>query len=112
LTITNPLPRNQGAGGYGQNLASYGSSSGSGSDSDHVARAITDQWYNAEYAAFSNFFGMANPPSSSFGAYGHLTQVLWKSSTKVGCHTAKCPAGTVLGMESAYTVCNYNPAGK
>lgn len=104
--------RNQGAGGYGQNLASYGSSSNSGSDTDAIARAITTQWYGGEFAAYANFFGMANPPSSSFGAYGHLTQVVWKSSTEVGCYTARCPAGTVLGMESSYSVCNYNPPGK
>lgn len=59
------------------------------------------------------FYGLANPPSgTNLDSWGHYTQLIWKSSTKVGCYTAKCPAGTVLSMQSWYTVCNYSPPGK
>lgn len=102
----------QGGGGYGQNLASWGSTG----DIDDLQlesarRGITDQWYNDEMENWT-FFGLDNPPSgSNLDAWGHFTQLVWKSSTKVGCYTAKCPAGTVLSMPSWYTVCNYGPPG-
>jgi hypothetical protein len=59
------------------------------------------------------FYGQENPPEDmNIDLYGHFTQVVWKDSTKVGCATVKCPAGTVLSFPSWYTVCNYNPQGK
>ncbi|KAF4965929.1 hypothetical protein FSARC_6316 [Fusarium sarcochroum] len=102
----------QGNGGYGQNLASWGATN----DIDNLknkaaAGGITNQWYNSEMANWA-FYGQENPPSDmNIDLYGHFTQVVWKDSTKVGCATVKCPAGTVLGFQSWYTVCNYNPQG-
>ena len=103
--------RKQGNGGYGQNLAAWG---GSGSIDDlkvkTAASGVTEQWYNGEFNSFQ-YYGQANP-SSNFEDWGHFTQVVWKSSTKVGCATVKCGAGSVLSSQSWFTVCNYNPAGK
>lgn len=102
----------QGGGGYGQNLASFGST-GNIDDLqiESGRRGVTDQWYNDEMENWT-YYGQSNPPSgSNLDAWGHFTQVVWKSSTKVGCYTAKCPAGTVLSFPSWYTVCNYSPPG-
>ncbi|KAJ4266515.1 hypothetical protein NW762_004502 [Fusarium torreyae] len=102
----------QGNGGYGQNLASWGATN----DIDNLknkaaAGGITNQWYNSEMGNWA-FYGQENPPSDmNIDLYGHFTQVVWKDSTKVGCATVKCPAGTVLSFQSWYTVCNYNPQG-
>lgn len=103
----------QGSGGYGQNLASWGSSGDISSQQlETGAGAITNQWYNGEVNAWT-FYGSANPPKgANLLEWGHFTQVVWKSSTKVGCATVQCPAGTVLGLPAWYTVCNYNPPGK
>ncbi|XP_044717371.1 cysteine-rich secretory protein family domain-containing protein [Hirsutella rhossiliensis] len=79
----------QGGGGYGQNLAF---------------------WYNSEMANWQ-FYGQDKPPSSSSGGLAHFTQLVWKDTTKVGCATVKCAAGTVSPFDSWYTVCNYNPQG-
>ncbi|PNY24291.1 Cell wall protein PRY3, partial [Tolypocladium capitatum] len=103
---------NQGYGGYGQNLASWGSS---GFIDDLLvkmaASGVTEQWYNGEVTSWQ-YYGQPNPPpGTDIDKWGHFTQVVWKSSTKVGCATVKCPAGTVLSLESWYTVCNYNPPG-
>ncbi|PTB64744.1 PR-1-like protein [Trichoderma citrinoviride] len=102
----------EGGGGYGQNLASWGSTGNIDDKQIEAARrGVTDQWYNDEMENWT-FFGLANPPSgSNLDSWGHFTQLVWKSSTKVGCYTAKCPAGTVLSMQSWYTVCNYSPPG-
>ncbi|KAG6303582.1 hypothetical protein E4U09_007137 [Claviceps aff. purpurea] len=103
---------NQGNGHYGQNLASNGISGDiSGQEVESIRKAISDMWYKSEINSFSSFYGMSQPPSSSFHAYGHATQLLWKDTRKVGCATVKCPAGTIFGMNSQYSVCNYGPPG-
>ena len=77
-----------------------------------AAGGITNQWYNGEMPNWQSY-GQENPPAGQdLDAFGHFTQAVWKSSTKVGCATVKCAAGTVLSFPSWYTVCNYNPPGK
>jgi len=104
-----------GGGGYGQNLAMWGSSSGAEEfgASNSLARAVTDGWYNDELESFpTSEYGKASPDMSNFKAWGHFTQVVWKDTQRVGCATILCPAGTLAKtMESWYTVCNYSPAG-
>jgi uncharacterized protein YkwD len=102
----------QGSGGYGQNLATWGSSGDISSKQIETAEAgVTMQWYNNEAENWS-YYGLDNPPEGSdLHAWGHFTQLVWKSSTKVGCATVKCPADTIFDFESWYTVCNYNPPG-
>lgn len=93
----------------GQNLASIGSSGNLGSAADAAANGIANQWYK-EISDF-HYFGQPNP-TQDFDKWGHFTQVVWKDTREVGCATVKCAAGTVLGLPSMYTVCNYAPAGK
>ncbi|GAB0135921.1 hypothetical protein EsDP_00004242 [Epichloe bromicola] len=101
----------QGSGGYGQNLASQGSSGDIDNLKDKsVAQAIINQWYKGEVNDYNLSYGMSNP-NVNLGRIGHFTQVVWKSTKKVGCATVKCPAGSIFGMPSWYTVCNYQPAG-
>ncbi|KAG5978307.1 hypothetical protein E4U55_006280 [Claviceps digitariae] len=102
----------QGTGNYGQNLASMGTTDDiDGQEVKYIAQAITNQWYNGEFSSFSPFYGMAQPPANIFEATGHLTQVVWKGTRKVGCATVKCAAGTIFSMHSQYSVCNYYPPG-
>lgn len=51
-------------------------------------------WYSERKS-----YDVNNPQSA-----GHFTQMLWKSSTKVGCGVSRGDYGTVV-------VCNYEPAG-
>jgi uncharacterized protein YkwD len=100
----------QGGGGYGQNLAAYGVSSGVGSlnKATLVADAITNQWY---YGEVGNMPYGQDSPNISGPEFLHFTQVVWKSSSTVGCATVECPAGSIFSYASLYTVCDYKSAG-
>lgn len=104
---------NQGGGGYGQNLASWGGTGSlEGTRVKTAASGVTNQWYNGEMELFQGLYGQSEPSSmSGFEGWGHFTQLVWKDTTKVGCATVQCAPGTVLSFQSWYTVCNYNPPG-
>jgi hypothetical protein len=107
--------RTPGGGGYGQNLATWGSTNGQGlGAAAAVSQATTNMWYNGEVNSFlPSYYGQSSPDMSNFAAWGHFSQLVWKSSTTLGCATVFCPAGTMnpsFGMW--YTVCNYFPPGE
>jgi pathogenesis-related protein 1 len=72
------------------------------------------------YCEVSRFpFDSANP-SIVFGytgnncsgdATGHFTQVVWKSTMRIGCATATCPAPGNAPFKGTLWVCEYDPAG-
>ncbi|KAG7451816.1 PR-1-like protein [Guyanagaster necrorhizus] len=77
---------------YGENLAAgYASASAS-------VAAWGDE--GAEYSC-------SNPGFSS--ATGHFTQLVWKSTTKVGCGRVDCNGSN--GTPGWYLTCEYSPAG-
>ncbi|CAB1112811.1 unnamed protein product [Ectocarpus sp. CCAP 1310/34] len=67
----------------------------------------TDTCYNHEYAMEKLYV-----EEVQFGAVtdyiGHATQILWKSTKKVGCVLAQCTNG---GTPYTFLVCQYDPAG-
>ncbi|OQX24148.1 MAG: hypothetical protein BWK80_22360 [Desulfobacteraceae bacterium IS3] len=76
------------SGMYGENLAGgYGMS----------AQEVVDMW--AGEKAYYNY-----ESNSCNGVCGHYTQVVWRSTTQIGCGMASCGGKEVW-------VCNYNPAG-
>ncbi|RJO73520.1 hypothetical protein D5S18_20140 [Nocardia panacis] len=42
---------------------------------------------------------------------GHFTQVVWKSTTRVGAGIADCPAGKIMSMPTRIVVVRYAPPG-
>lgn len=68
---------------------------------------IMDSWYSGEVQKFADLglYGVANPIDNDFAAWGHFSQEVWKSTTKVGCAVQTCDDGY-------FTVCNYDPAGQ
>lgn len=102
----------QGGGGYGQNLASWGSSeSGATDNPTAMSNAIAD-WYG-EISLFAGDYGQENPSYPSTGEWLHFTQLVWKGSTSVGCAVASCGTDQTIfpGTYAWLTVCNYWPAG-
>lgn len=80
---------------YGENIY-YGWSSRPGFDVN--GEAPVQAWYDEV-----KDYNYNNPGFS--GRTGHFTQVVWKSSTQLGCGKAKSSDGKV------FVVCNYNPPG-
>ncbi|KAI8379964.1 CAP domain-containing protein [Choanephora cucurbitarum] len=75
--------------GAGQNIA-YGYKS---------MEAVIDAWYNEG----KNYNYGTNSYSSSTG---HFTQVVWKSTTEIGCAATYCS-----NLRGTYYVCDYSPPG-
>lgn len=91
-------------GGYGQNIAA---------GADDIATVLTNMFYNNELELFSQEFGKSQP-SSSFKGWGHFTQMVWKSTTEVGCAVVDCSGQGLqkTGATPVFYVCNYGPPGK
>jgi hypothetical protein len=70
-------------------------------------------WYDGEFASFlPSYYGQSTPNMDNFEAWGHMSQLVWASSTSVGCSAVFCPKGTAYDdLDSWYTVCNYYPRG-
>lgn len=77
-------------GSYGENLAA-------GTTGALPPEAVVAMWYDevAKYRFPDGGFGMDT---------GHFTQLVWRSTTQVGCGMSQCK-----GMD--IWVCNYDPAG-
>ncbi|KAE8454409.1 hypothetical protein EG329_000031 [Mollisiaceae sp. DMI_Dod_QoI] len=101
----------EGGGGYGQNLAAYGTTGDIASldTATLVADAITNQWYYGEAANVP--YGQNSPAVENVPEFLHFTALVWKASTKVGCATVQCGAGTIFSYHSLYTVCDYSSEG-
>ncbi|KAI4274383.1 MAG: hypothetical protein LQ337_003982 [Flavoplaca oasis] len=118
--------RTPGDGGYGQNIAA-------GTPAKQVAKILTNAFYNNELELYPSF-GSDSVDMSNFHAWGHFSQMVWGSTTKVGCYSYNChPEGKLeldcnpatgqsylgktgcgtsgTGMYPVFTVCNYSPPG-
>lgn len=97
-----------GGGGYGQNI-------GAGASPDAVPALITNEMYNDEIGFFPLPYGQSQPDMSQFENWGHFSQIVWQSTTSVGCATVDCSGGglanTGSGVSPWFTVCNYSPPG-
>jgi hypothetical protein len=72
--------------------------------------------YNGEIDFFPLPDGQAQPDVSDFEDWGHFSQIIWKSTTSVGCATVDCSASGLENTDGSYvapwfTVCNYSPPG-
>ncbi|RNA32892.1 Golgi-associated plant pathogenesis-related 1-like [Brachionus plicatilis] len=84
-----------GTPGYGENLAVWYSSAET--DCSAMARKFVKMWYDE-----ISLYNYNNPGFTK--ETGHFTQVVWKSSTKLGC-------GISINDGKTFGVCNYTPPG-
>ena len=77
---------------------------------------ITNEMYNDEFGWYPQPWGSDNPDMSNFEHWGHLSQIVWASTTTVGCAWVDCSGGGLAntggGVQPWFTVCNYGPPGK
>jgi len=96
-----------GGGGYGQNI-------GAGAEPSAVPAMITNEMYDNEIGFYPTPYGNDSPDMTNFEKWGHYSQIVWKSTTSVGCATQYCPNGLAnagSGVSPYFTVCNYSPPG-
>ncbi|KKY15416.1 putative allergen v5 tpx-1-related protein [Diplodia seriata] len=77
-------------GDYGENL---------GMGTGLTAQQTVDMWYD-EISDYGSYWGKDDVPMSVM----HFTQVVWKTTTKVGCGVAACSDGNLV-------TCRYQEAG-
>ncbi|KAF1917820.1 CAP domain-containing protein [Ampelomyces quisqualis] len=81
----------------------------------NVTAGITESWYKSELQAMLPYFGEPSLSDDVFHQVGHLTQVLWKGTTGVGCVSLDCGSRMIVNGRSSnlnkFTVCNYSPQG-
>lgn len=81
----------------------------------NVTAGITESWYKGELEPMMPYFGQNNIPDDVFHSVGHLTQMVWKDTTKVGCVSLDCGSKMIVGGTTSsmnkYTVCNYASPG-
>ena len=77
---------------HGENI--YWSSGGSQGTSAVISWASEIKYYHGQKVSYSNYT-----------KFGHYTQIVWYSTTEVGCAMSTCKNGSTIW------VCNYNPPG-
>ena len=88
---------NRGAG-IGENVAAAAGTA----DASSLVQQWTDEKANYDYAT----------NSCTSGTCGHYTQMIWESTTQVGCGIAQCLRGTIFpGSAATLLVCDYSPTG-
>jgi hypothetical protein len=76
--------------------------------------SITNMIYDDEIDLFPLPYGQAQPNMANFEPCGHFSQIVWKSTTSIGCSTVAQAVGlanTSPDIDPWFTVCNYSPAG-
>lgn len=70
--------------------------------------SLIDAWYNEiEYYDYNNITGIEHDGQE----VGHFTQVVWASTTSVGCAVVQCDTMARYGQNATYLLCEYSPAG-
>jgi pathogenesis-related protein 1 len=93
-----------GNGGLGENIAAA-------APSMTVARA--DQLWISEDSIYDYATNTCNP-TATITECGHYTQIVWKTTTSVGCAIVNCTTGwpfSGTGKDWTYAVCDYAPPG-
>ena len=107
---------------YGQNIAA-------GVEANNVSAVITELFYNGEVAFYDNLYvdlpegtkqsdkaAQVDINMDNFHEWGHFSQMVWKSTSEVGCATVDCSskgglANTGGNVAPHFTVCNYKSQG-
>lgn len=73
---------------------------------------IGNDMYNAEMPNYPLPYGVDNVDMTNFYYWGHFSQIVWASTTSVGCATGYCANLQGATYTNYFTICNYYPPGK
>jgi pathogenesis-related protein 1 len=109
LSHSSPSERHE----WGENLAAFAITGGKGDEPNGSARDTVLLWESeAECYSFGPFQSGVNATCNeacrAYGGCGHLTQMLWRTTQRIGCGQAECAEGNT---RKSYWVCNYDPPG-
>jgi len=84
----------------------------------NVTAAVQGNWYAGEFKIMTDngLWGREVPTGDDiYHKVGHLTQIVWKKTSKVGCYSVDCRGrmkvdNTDFALDK-YTVCNYAESG-
>jgi len=98
---------------WGENLAAFAITGGKGDEPNGTAKQTVLLWESElDCYTFGPFQSGVNDTCSAackdYGGCGHLTQLLWRNTQRVGCGEAECSEGKT---RKSYWVCNYDPPG-
>jgi len=93
--------------GVGENIAA-------GAPTESIAAAV--QSWIGEESYYDHATNTCSPPDATPALEcGHYTQIVWKTTTGVGCAHVSCttnsPFGAVANGKWQYSVCDYSPPG-
>ena len=83
----------------------------------NITAGIEHNWYRNEFKIMTDhhLWGKDNIEGELFYKVGHLTQIVWKETTKVGCYSQDCSGSMKLDNApfslDKFTVCNYSKQG-
>lgn len=82
-------------------------------EENQIGIMISNLMYNDEIGYFPTPYGQPDPSMTYFEQWGHFSQIVWKSTTHVGCATVMCNGLGNVDSSSPlpFTVCNYSPPG-
>jgi len=109
LTHSAPTERRN----WGENLAAYTITGGKGTEPNGSPRDVVVLW-ESELTCYtlgpfqSGVNATCTEACKTYGGCGHLTQILWRKTQRLGCGVADCIDGKT---RKSYWVCNYDPAG-
>ena len=75
------------------------------------SKGVSDAWYNDELQQFPAYSVADLPvsgPNSNFQSWGHFSQLVWPTTTQIGCGVSTTCSGT--GFSTHYG-CYYHPPG-
>jgi hypothetical protein len=97
-----------GMGGVGENIAA-------GAPTQSVSGAVGSWTGEQQYYDHATNSCASGTSGASGQECGHYTQIVWNTTTGVGCAKVSCttgsPFGTFAGGQWDFSVCDYSPAG-
>lgn len=85
----------------GSNFAEYWGTGKNPYESASASVQAIKDWYETEAVAYkaATHGYTKTPDTSTFGSWGHFSQMVWKSETQIGCYAVSCGPTTAFAKQ-------------